>query len=1078
MSNDKQIIAQRFAIEIKSFFKFIVSNIKDNFDENGDTLIGSAGITGSVIKLFGQQKIDAYFEKISEKKLENFGVISYIKAAISCAENSVEAIAYDKDYIFAKLPNINDFLTPLDIKINEFDKLRLYLNPTFNPAIQEVKNAYISYLEYLCLDTIKINTFKKSFEEGIKQSIKDSFGNVYDEHLLEIKEKWFCANEEILLAQMCLLNRVGLQESESLDYEITYGKWCSHDAFSSSGLTSGSEKEQSNVAVLLEAHFQSKDEVVWGDIMTFIVADFGKGKSVFMKHYASLLAEKYLDTKAGPIPLYFNLNGYHSKKYNPSINRGIIESVLRKDYQIDIEDEYFKEKQFIFLIDSLDESGDLNLIHDVLSSIYYINKNAPLDSLNHKIVISSRPIDKELSKAISDYSSKLNSNNEAEFISLYGFKATQFDHWLKSSVYSRMTQDDMKQYDGDSVTELLFLGWKQNGFSAYETLLNNEVLGESELVKPLFAYILYQLLTNKINIPSNGRVGVYLAFLHYISSQAKFVKDSEIKLEDEHHNRKVLHAISALWNKQRSTGQNSVLSKNHISFSLLGKNKPDNQDVKEIEKIDELKFLSHSYFGDNEQHLHFQHQSFAEILLAEYYLKVFIIESLEYEANINETRRGLFVGEPTVETMQFFIELIKLLVGSVSKDGEVLTKIVKSKRKLLLPILGSLATPIFRGKLHSKTLAMKLYKSKDKLYPEDEILTESWPITEDVLNNLINLCSNILDQNNRIILAQSTIMTSLYDGELVLIEEEGDCGREDVDKWLAIALVGNIYKELVPRKYYFSDPDKAVKLFKLIQSSSKRSAPEWITQANNGVFHNLKLLEDVLSNNQKQLPRDLSLPEIRITYSGISISNFDFNNAIFKGIKFVNCQISEDLSNSTLEQVVFQDCFLSINFAFATLYSVSFYGSTMAHCRFDNIYSMEKLRFIASNFLNIALPEGLFQKSISKRNKENTNIINLASVIGRIYVKKKNGKILCLTNLKKRNSSLMSFIPLISFIESGIRLNIFTKEILNRSFEFMSEIDRDNFVSGMQDENKAIFTNIRNEPEYLILENEFQKQEN
>ena len=508
MARDNQVIAQRFAIEIKTFFKHLVNNVKDNFDDNGDELIQNTGVIGSVVKLFGQQKIDDYFDKIKEKKLENFGVMTYLKAAITCAESSVKAIEYDADYIHANLPNFIDFVAELEKQSDDFDKLRLYINSTFNPAVQKVKEAYINYFKYLNLDIEQINTFKKSFETGIRQSIKDSFGKEYDEHLLDIKENWFADNEESLLAKMSSLKRVGLQDTESLNYEETFGEWRNSDVFLSTGMELGEENEQKGVISLLYEHFNSKNEGYWKDAITFIVADFGKGKSVFMKYYASILADNYLDTKEGPIPVYFNLNNFNAKRYSPSINRGIIESYLRQDFKIDIEDEYFKGKEFIFLIDSLDESGDLNLIHEVLDSVYKINKNAPLDSPSYKIVVSSRPIDKELPKAICDYKSKLDDENEPEFISLYGFKPKQFDSWLKSSVFSRFKPEDMNTQGSDSVTEMLFLGWKRSDFSAYKALLEHKVLSENELVKPLFAYILYQLLTNNNNIQSNGRLGV------------------------------------------------------------------------------------------------------------------------------------------------------------------------------------------------------------------------------------------------------------------------------------------------------------------------------------------------------------------------------------------------------------------------------------------------------------------------------------------------------------------------------------------------------------------------------------------
>ena len=122
-----------------------------------------------------------------------------------------------------------------------------------------------------------------------------------------------------------------------------------------------------------------------------------------------------------------------------------------------------------------------------------------------------------------------------------------------------------------------------------------------------------------------------------------------------------------------SERQQGVLKKADICRVL--EEKKTNESEREIlerykkEGVTEIEFLSHSYFGEENNELHFQHQSFAEILLAEYYLKVFIKYAIDKKPNIDEARSKLILGEPTAQTIEFFKELLMLLKGSVSTES-------------------------------------------------------------------------------------------------------------------------------------------------------------------------------------------------------------------------------------------------------------------------------------------------------------------------------------------------------------------------------------------------------------------------
>lgn len=1042
MAKGRKELAKGFVGESVNFIKLLAENIKDNFKENGQDLVDNGGAIGSVIKVFGQHHLDKFFERMSTQKLENFGVICYLKGAMDCAEKALKELPAD---IFEGQFDLALFVEALEEQNTKTDDLRLYLNPDFNPAVTLVRETYLKYLQQLSVDKGNINKFSRAFESNIKVAIEKSFGDDYDKHQDEVKQKWFNQSEELLLAKMSELKRVGLQDGESLAYEETYGQWRDCEVLNNGTLSEAKEIEQHKVTDLLEEHFNSKSQEKWKDVITFIAADFGKGKTVFMKHYAAMMADKYLDSGSGALPVYFNLNQFKNDKYDRNRRRDIIASCLHEDFNIDIEGEYFKDKSFVFLIDSLDESGDLSLVHDVVNAVRQINKNIPQGSPCHKIVIATRPIDRALTKAIKDHESRCSAEEHPQFISLYGFKPAQFDNWLKTAVVENMVNRNFEKPDTGTIDSQLLNGWQQADFSAYDLLKERNVLGDEELVKPLFAYILYQLLTNHISIPASGRVGIYLAFLHYITSQAKFVTDTKVTMADEHRNRKVLHAIAALWCKQTSTSGITNLSKGNINYSLLGTNILTEQSKTQIEQMDELKFLSHSYFGDNEQQLHFQHQSFAEILLAEYYLKVFLSEALSYEPNIMRTRQYLFVGEPTVAAMTFFEELIKLLVLSVGTVDKKQDDTVIAARKLLLPTLGSLATPCFMEKLHSESLRRDFYgRSKDTIVQEERLLNELWPVDEEVLDTLMKLASDILAQKNSLRLTPAKPTSALYDNELILLEEKNDCGRPDVDKWLAIALGGLITREILPRQFFFNDKSRTRLLFQLIQDSPQRAAPGWLVAVSAKVFHQLQLID--------------------VKLHGITLNGLDFSSSVFTNVEFRYSEINSNFTDCSFSKFRVWFCRFRCDFSRSKFNNSLFSLSHFFDTHFDNLKKLKYVDYYACTFDTMELPAFL-QHRISHQNPSNAStkmVIGSLMVVNEVVVKN--------NNIPDIDDSLSSLLG------ACLKLKIITPLDITNSFEFMSKQVRDEFVEDWPEELKPLFSTIRDDPEYLALERRYLEQ--
>ena len=68
-----------------------------------------------------------------------------------------------------------------------------------------------------------------------------------------------------------------------------------------------------------------------------------------------------------------------------------------------------------------------------------------------------------------------------------------------------------------------------------------------------------------------------------------------------------------------------------------------------------------------------------------------------------------------------------------------------------------------------------------------------------------------------------------------------------------------------------------------------------------------------MPNAREDLWGDKEKPKVA-TFRGINITGLDFTGGVIKNIKFINCHINLNLSSSNLDNVVFQDSFISIKF--------------------------------------------------------------------------------------------------------------------------------------------------------------------
>jgi hypothetical protein len=842
---------------LPDFFKNGAQYLKSYFNENGQDLLDSAsGTAGLIIKLFGQPLIDKYFENLSEKKLENFGLNTYIKAGIDQANKSLQEIEHKLD----------DSLTPdlvFDIlnksliqELFVFDPndVILIFQPKYHPAIVFVKKNYQRVLRELNANPTDVKIFLKNFNDNIEITVKKEFGSDYEKHLVEIEDFKLKDNETTFLWEMIQLGKIGFKETEDLKFEKTYAQWRKNSDLRNQESEefneykkfgeNNYEKEENNlipIEDLISEYFNRNPNNHLEEIL-FVIADFGKGKSVFLKHYASKLAKQYLQTAEGYFPVYFNLRNF--KNYSSDTKLGVISDYLQTKYSIKIDDEYFKNKKYFFLVDSLDESGELNKrsIDKVISSVKDIQGVDKTKFKTNRIMITSRPFDEGLSNHLNEHNPYIINNEEGReipyFINIYGFTKIQFNDWLYETLKTFSCLEEIKPTG--FAKEIIEHIKDRKDIDIYNRLLENKTLSRSELRRPIFAYMIYQLIINNVDFLSVGKIGVYLSFLNLLTKEAKHIHDVNYKvnLKEEFEFRNILHATSALWMYERQNGKQGALKKSDICRVLEGKdnNELDSEILERFKGrgLTEIQFLSHSYFGDNDNVLHFQHQSFAEILLAEYYLKVFIKYALDKDSDAEEARVKLILGEPTEQTILFFKEMLLLLRDTAVQKS---TSEIIEKRKLLFPVMASLASEkhnrLFCNSIHYGWFEKFNIEENQTEFPYNSL--KNWCIDNQKIEKIVNLASEILNSKTNYLLTKVNSKTALFNNEVIAVQNQRlNNLLPDTDRWLALVVGNALFNDLSnPKSLKFFNRKYNIdysSLFDLIKNwnfSHNDSAPSW-----------------------------------------------------------------------------------------------------------------------------------------------------------------------------------------------------------------------------------------------------------
>ncbi len=515
---------------LPNVLKNAVGYVKDNFDDAGQEALSNAnGTVGVLIKIFAQDKVDSYFDKLTKNKLENYGSAMYMKASLVQVGKSMETLELDEKNTFDVSSIVSLLTDTLEIDKKKFTKEHLVtiFTPRYHPIVVFTKEKMEKILDQLNVPSESIKNFKSNFNEHIEATIIQVFGSDdYEKHRKEIEVFWRDERESKLLYDMYSLRKIGFKEGESLKYEKTYASWKPVSSVLDKEQEEDDEeyriheKNLKSIELLIEEYFSdctANDGCIQN--ILFAIADFGKGKSVFLRQYASKLAKKYSETKEGYIPIYFNLRNF--SLYSDDGELGVIGSYLLDEYAIRINDDEFKKNKYIFLIDSLDESGELTKekINKVINSVKKIQNIDKEKCRDNRIIITSRPFSDGLEEHLTSHKPYIIKEKETEkevayFISLYGFKQEQFNSWLYDTLKNNVlpNEDNLKGF-AKEIVKSIKTGKK---IDIYEKLYKTKTLSRTELRRPIFSYMIYQLIINNVDFITIGKIGVYLSFINLL----------------------------------------------------------------------------------------------------------------------------------------------------------------------------------------------------------------------------------------------------------------------------------------------------------------------------------------------------------------------------------------------------------------------------------------------------------------------------------------------------------------------------------------------------------------------------------
>ena len=813
--------------------------------------------------------------------------------------------------------------------------------------------------------------------------------------------------EESILSVGEKLDRIGYEEQEELPFQETMASW--RTLSSRIRYEEGYDTNPQPLIDMIDMYYNKSTKQSSHRIF-FIVADFGKGKSTFLKHHTAVLAKKYRAERTGYIPVYFNLREFND--YHPSDNDyGCVGSYLNRLCKYDVvNDSVFRERQFIFLIDSLDESGSLDQQHiqQVMHSVKKITKLRGPDDEKNPLIVASRPISGVLEQIIEQHEPYEDEEGRRQFASIFGFTSEQRDRYF----YQLREHLDHKR--APKFNKELILHIKQGDSIAK---LLDDVITDDEWRRPILAYMIFKLLQQHKEIQQGHRVGVYLSFINLLTKEAKHIgsKEMDTKLLTEITHRNLLYATAIMWMRNKS-----IHGKNYLNIG-------DIIDIWGIPNAASYRFLSHTYLEKEQDKYFFNHQSFAEMLIAEYYLRVFLYAAFQPNVNPEKIRAMLLIGEPTHQIMSFYKGLLELLIEST--EGTTLTESnVLDRRKMLFPIVASLGLSKKRHKMLSD-LEMDSYlycEEIDHFFNMDELQSyktltdshvQSWPITKQVLKKITQVCQSIIGSATKhtpLIVEPTNYVPYNNVGR---VSKTRLWQTHDLDRWL-ILLTGERCNSYISESEGFLDATTSRSVMTMLRTNSLTTSnahPSWINSISGLSINNdgsglegasLQSI-DIIDMNSKGVNLNLSGTSIEdaqifiancpnIKGNGLRISNCYLGNVSFpkstmKGSELLGSTLDNvNLYGTTMHGTKIHECILY----HVNLERVELFGAELTANYFINIISMRNIRLSGYKMWNWIDKESFerCEEDIRKIRKHKFKIISMdeaEDVIGRRLIRLK-----------------------------------------------------------------------------------------
>ncbi|MDR4943062.1 hypothetical protein RGU39_21115 [Bacillus wiedmannii] len=798
--------------------------------------------------------------------------------------------------------------------------------------------------------------------------------------------------EEAILSSGEQLDYIGYEEGENLPFQETMAFWRTL-----SDKIGYEENYDTNLYPLIDMinMYYNKSNVESLQRIFFLVADFGKGKSTFLKNYTATLAKKYRLERKGIIPVYFNLREFNDYD-SPQNEYGCIGSYLNQLCGYDVvNDPVFRERQFMFLIDSLDESGSLDQQHiqSVIRSVKRINRLGGHNLAKSRLIVASRPISGVLEKIIAQHEPIEDEHGRGQVASIYGFTSEQRDLYfyqlrehLDIECAPKFNQEIIRHIKrGDSIANLL-----------------NDVITEEEWRRPILAYMIFKLLQQHKEIQQGHRVSVYLSFINLLTKEAKHVgsKEMETKPINEITHRNLLYATAIMWMRNKSqSGTNYLYIQDII-------------DIWGIPNAANYRFLSHSYLEKNQDKYFFNHQSFAEMLLAEYYLRVFLYGAFQSNVEIDKIRTMLLIGEPTPQIISFYKGLLDLLIESIEESTLSETNLLDC-RKMLFPIIASLGLTKEQHRIVSD-LEMDSYlycEEINQFFSIDELqayraLNDSqvrnWPITKQVLKKMIKLSQDIIGaeaEHTPLIVKPTDYVPYSNAGR---VSETRMWQTYDLDRWLAL-ITGERCNAQFLDSEEFLDKITSRNVMTMLKShtlATNYAHPSWINCISglsiSDAHFELAGLSfqsiDIIGLNNQSGNLNLSGANIKdaqistihspnIRGNGLQITNCYLGNIAFpksdiNGSQFLGSTLDNvNFYGTLMHGVKIHECILyGVN-----LESVELFGSEITANYFINIISMKNIRLSGYKMWNWIDKESFerCEEDIRKYRKLNFEIISM-----------------------------------------------------------------------------------------------------